>query len=188
VVLPHRAYLKNQRRWFDLCNQLAAANISYRLLLAGDELVDHPLTTDALDGCRALLILERGDLLRADRELLEKHLAGRRAFRTAAEVVANVKPAVQTKAAKTVRALPRVAAGSAVVHLLNYAYDPARDDVTPLKDVEVRLDLAALGVPHATSCKFFAPDAEPLSLTIDHGAVTVPSLGLWGLLVIGAKP
>ena len=39
--------------------------------------------------------------------------------------MANVKPAVQTKAAKIVRALPRVAAGSAVVHLLNYAYDPA---------------------------------------------------------------
>ena len=64
VVLPHRAYLKNQGRWFDLCNQLAAANISYRLLLAGDELVDHPLTAKALDACPVLLIPERDDLLR----------------------------------------------------------------------------------------------------------------------------
>ena len=71
-----------------------------------------------------------------------------------------------------------------MVHLLNYAYDPARDDVTPLENVEVWLDLAALGVPHAEACKFLAPGAEPRSLRVDHGTVTVPTLGLWGLLVL----
>ena len=76
----------------------------------------------------------------------------------------------------------RVAAGSAVVHLLNYAYDADGDDVRPLKEVQVRLDLSALGVPHATECQFLAPGAEPKSLPVEHGTVIVPTLGLWGLL------
>jgi len=48
--------------------------------------------------------------------------------------------------------------------------------------VHVRLDLPALGIPQATSCKLLAPDAEPRSLPVDHGTVVVPTLGLWGLL------
>ncbi len=159
---------------------------SYRLLLAGDELVDHPLTAKALDACPLLLIPERGALLPADRELVEKHTAGRQVYTTASDVVANVRPAVQTKAAKIVRALPRVAVGSAVVHLLNYAYDSACDDVTPLKDAQVRLDLEALRVPHARACKFLAPGAEPQSLPVDRDTVRVPKLGLWGMLVFEA--
>lgn len=183
IVLPHRSFLKNSRRWFDLANQLAAANISYRLLLAGDELVDHPLTAEALRASRVLLIPERGEFLPADRALIEKHTADHPVYSSAAEVLAQGKPAVQTKAAEVVRALPRVATGSAVVHLLNYAYDAARDDVAPLKDVQVRLDLPALGVPQAATCKFISPGAEPQTLPVDHGTVVVPTLGLWGFLV-----
>lgn len=184
VVLPHRSFLKNSRRWFDLCNQLAAANVSYRLLLAGDELVDHPLTAEMLNAGPPLLIPERGEFLPADRQLVETYANGKdhRVYAAASEVFEKVKPAVQTQADGVVRALPRVAAGSAVVHLLNYAYDASGDDVRPLKTVQVRLDLSALGVPNATTCQFLAPDAEPQSLPVDHGTVVVPTLGLWGLL------
>ena len=143
VVLPHGSFVKNPDRWFALCNQLAAANISYRLVLAGDELVDHPLTADLLSSCPALLISERDDFLPGDRELVEKHVAGQRVYASASEVVANVKPAVRVKADGVVRVLPRVATDSAVVHLLNYAYDSGRDDVRPLQDVQLQLDRQA---------------------------------------------
>ena len=183
VVLPHRSFLKNSRSWFELCNQLAAANFSYRLLLAGDELVIHPLTAEALTDCPILLIRDRDDLLPADRKLIDEHTTDRQVYATGSDVVANVTPAVQTKSDGVVRALPRVADGSAVVHLLNGAYDAARDDVRPLKDVHVSLDLRALGVPQATTCQFLAPDLEPQSLPVDSGTVMVPKLGLWGLLI-----
>ena len=145
VVLPHRSFLRNPQSWFELCNQLAGANLSYRLLLAGDELVIHPLTADALTDCPILLIRDRDDLLPADRKLIEEQTAGRRVYATGSDVVANVRPAVQTKTDGVVRALPRVADGSAVVHLLNGAYDAARDDVRTLKDVHVSLDLRVWG-------------------------------------------
>ena len=182
VVLPHRSFLNNPRRWFDLCNQLAAANVSYRLLLAGDELVDHPLTAEALRACPVLLIPDRGEFLPADRQLVEMRATDQQVYAAASEVLANVKPAVQTQAEGVVRALPRIAAGSAVVHLLNYAYDTQSDDVTPLKDVQVRLNLRSLGIPDAAACQFLSPDAPPQRLVVDRGTVIVPTLGLWGLL------
>ena len=32
VVLPHRSFLQDREQWFKLCSQLAAANLSYKLL------------------------------------------------------------------------------------------------------------------------------------------------------------
>ena len=94
-----------------------------------------------------------------------------------------IKPAVQIEARGVVRALPRVAAGSAVVHLLNYAYDVERDDVSPLVDVQVHVDLHALGVSQAVNCEFHSPDAKPRSLPINDGTIVLPRLNLWGMLV-----
>ena len=182
VVLPHRSFAKEPRRWFNLCKELAAANLSYRLLLAGDELVDHALTADTLNACPALLIPERGEFLPADRELVEKHLGAHHVYQSVSDVLTKVTPAARTKADGVVRALPRVADKSAVVHLLNYAYDASRDDVKPLTDVQVQLDLNALGIDRATTCTFISPQAEPQSLTVDDGTVIVPALNLWGML------
>jgi hypothetical protein len=183
VVLPHRSFLKNPRRWFDLCNQLAAANASYRLLLAGDELVEHPLTAEALKACPVLLIPERGEFLPGDRLLVEQRAEKRHVYASVSELLESIRPAVRTQAAGVVRALPRVGRGSAVVHLLNYAYDAACDDVQPLTGVRVQLDLQALGVPGAVACRFLAPDMAPQPLEVNRGAVVVPRLDLWGLLL-----
>ncbi len=129
-----------------------------------------------------LLIPERGEFLPADRQLVQTYGNDHHVYAAVTEVLANVKPAVQTQAVEVVRVLPRIAAGSTVVHLRNYAYDAAGDDVRPSKEVQERLDLSALGVPHATECQFLAPGAEPKSLPVEHETVIVPTLGLWGLL------
>ncbi len=182
VVMPYASFVKDPGRWFDLCGQLAAANVSYRLVLAGDALVDHPLTPELLAECPRLLIPQQEGLLPADRQLVEQYAAQRRTFTTAAEALSAIKPAVRVDDDQPVRVLSRVQSGSAVVHLLNYAYDAQQDDVTPLTEVEVEVDLAALGVPTATTCNFVAIDGTSLTLPIVDGRVVVPQLGLWGLL------
>jgi len=184
VVLPHRSYLKNPSMWFDLCNRLAVANVSYRLLVAGDETVDHPLSESELKSCRALLVPERKEFLTSDQRLIDDQFANQRVFATVDEALAGVGSAVEVQAEGTVRVLPRVKPGSAVIHLLNYEYDPESDEVTPLSPVRVQLDLNALGLVEVRSCQWIAPDAEPASLVIRDGRVEVPRLGLWGLLAM----
>ncbi len=183
VVLPYRSYVKGTQRWFDIFNRLAKENVSYRIVLAGDELVDHPLTRQMLADCPLLLVPDQDGLLLSDKQLVDDYAAEHTIYTSVADVLSIVKPAVQTKADKVVRALARVASGSAVVHLLNHAYDAKQDDVAPLENVEVHVDLAALGVPQATTCHLVTPDDAPQELRIDHGKIIVPRLGLWGLLV-----
>jgi hypothetical protein len=182
VVVPHRSFVRNSQSWFDVCNQLAAANVSYRILLAGDDLVLHPLTAEALATCPNLLIRERDDLQPADRKLIAELPGTRRVYGTGADVLTQVRPAVQIEADGMVRAWPRVGKGLAVIHLLNGNYDSTRDDFRQVSNVQVRLDLAALGISGASTCQLLAPDAESLTLRVENSTVVVPQLGLWGLL------
>src|SRR5262249_29717120 len=154
-------------------------------LLAGDDIVDHPLRAEDLAVSRALLISDQRDLLPADRALVEAQLKSRPVFTNVAEVLEAVRPAVQLKTDKPVRALPRVKPGSGVIHLLNWGYDPARDDVESALNVHVTLDLKALGLPPDPPCSLVQPGGEPQSLKVAGGAVDVPALGLWALLVLG---
>jgi hypothetical protein len=185
IVLPHRAFVKNSQRWFEICDQLSAANASYRLCLAGDEIVDHPLSADELGACRTLLIPDRENLSPADRQLVEQRAENGACFATVPKALAQVTLAVRPEPAGLVRALPRVKSGSAVIHLLNHQYDAARDDVQPVRDVKVLVDLVALGVAGSKTCRWITPDADPIVLPVDGGQVQVPGLGLWGLLVFG---
>ncbi len=184
VVLPHRSFLQDPNRWFDLCNQLAAHNIAYELLLAGDEIVDHPLTATTLASPTPLLIPERGDFLPDDAAIVQQYLQQKQVFSNLEETLAQVRPAVRVHATGPVRVLPRIAAGSAVVHLLNYDYDPARDDVRPMSNVQVTLNLDALGVGQVQQCDWYSPDSEPVSLSLKDSQVKLPELGLWGILVL----
>jgi len=185
MVLPHRGFLKNSQQWFEICNQLSAQGVSYRLLLAGDEIVDHPLLAHDLSACRLLLVPDRENLLPADEDLVARRAAKGGCLATVAEALAQTMPAARVESRGQVRALARVKPGSAVLHLLNYQYDEATDDVQPLSDVRVLLNLSELGVAHATTCRWVTPDAEPIVLQIDGNRVQVPTLGVWGLLVFG---
>jgi len=182
VVLPHRAFLKNPTFWFDLAGALAASNVSYRLLLAGDEIVECRLEADELARAGTLLLPHRADLLPADRDLLERHAPVDRVVSTVSEALARVRPAVRVQASGPVRALPRVKAGRLVVHLLNYDYDSTRDDVRPLSGVKVTVDLQALGLSGAPVIRLVQPEGTEESLSLRDGSVEIPSLGLWGVL------
>jgi hypothetical protein len=184
IVLPYGSFNKDANHWFQLCNQLAAANLSYRLLVCGDGILDHPLDAAELGANRNLVFPDRDGLLPADRELIDQHAGEHRVFTNSSDAVAGLKPAVRIQASGTVRVFPRVKKGAAVVHLLNFDYDGAKDEVRALSNVKVFLDTKALGVPKASSCKLIAMDSKPSTLQIKNGAVDVPALRLWSLLLI----
>jgi len=182
VVLPYGSFNKSPNRWFDLCNQLAATNLSYRLLVCGDGILERSLTATELKTSPNLFVPDRENLLPADRELVEKHATDNRVASTVTEAIAATRAAVQITASASVRAFPRVKKGAAVIHLLNYDYDGATDTVRPLKDVRVIIDTKALGIPNASSCNLVTPDAKPVRLKVQKGTVEVPTLGLWSIL------
>lgn len=181
VAFSHRTFDRDSRKVVEPCNQLTAAHLSYRLLLGGDEMVDHPLPPDQVRAARRLLVLEPQDFDPADQQVLK---AGAPEARLAnvAEALTNLPAAVKVNAAGPVRVFPRVKPGAAVIHLLNWEYDFGRDAVRPLSHVRLTVNLDALGVAGATEARLFAPGTSPVTLPIQQGTLTVPELGLWAVI------
>ena len=65
-------------------------------------------------------------------------------------------------------------------------YDPANDDVRPLRGVRIQADLTALGAAGARTCRYVTPDADPIALPVNGSSVQIPRLILWGILVFEA--
>ncbi len=184
VVIPHRSYMRDAARWIGMCSELTRANVSFRILLAADDIVRKPLTDRELASCRVLLAPERSALNPDDSRRLDARAAKGGLVTTVDEALKSVKPAVQVEAPGAVRVFPRKTGRSAVVHLVNFAYDADRDDVTPQRNVRVTIDLRALGVRGARSCRLVRPEAPDATLRIVNGAVTVPELGLWAIVQV----
>lgn len=186
VVYAQRTFERDAGKVIGTCNKLAAANISYRLALGGDEIVDHPLPSDELRRAVRLLAIDPQDFLPADRETLASAKGGKR-YKMVEQALADITPAVQVETKSQVRVLPRVKAGSVVVHLVNWDYDTAKDDVRPTRDVRLRLDLKALGVVDAKQARCFAPGKEAMNLPMQGSELTVPELDFWAVLELRGK-
>ena len=186
VAYAQRTYDRDSRRIIAPCNQLAAANISYRLAPGGDEIVDHPLPVGELRQATRLLVIEPQDFLPADREALATLQIAKR-YDSLEQALADVTPAVRVEGESPVRALPRVKPGRAVVHLLNWNYVPAQDKTPSVKPLRVRLNLGALGIEGAWQVRCHAPGQESLTLAIQGDMVTVPELRGWAVLELRAN-
>ncbi len=183
VLFSLRTFDHDAPRIIGMCGRLAAANLSYCLALSGDEVVDCPLKVEDLRRSPRLLVIEPQDLSAADLELLAGQTNAQRCA-SLEQALASVTPAVRVQGPAALRVLPRVKPGSAAVHLVNWGYEAASDGVQPLKNVRLELQLEALGVAGATEATLFSPGAPPVSLPIQDRVVTVPELGLWGVVEI----
>ncbi|MHC1768127.1 MAG: hypothetical protein AB9869_28290 [Verrucomicrobiia bacterium] len=187
LVLPHRAFIRNPNPWFDIGREFAAKNISYRLLLGGDAIVDHPLPRRELAASPVLLAPQPGDLLPEDRRALAEAAEKQPIYERLADALKAVKPAVQVENDQPVRVLARVASGSAVIHVLNDAYRAEQDDVRSLEGVRLRVNLGALGLKEDARCWFYEPDAAPVQLEAADGVMALPRLGLWSIVRLGEE-
>ncbi len=184
VVLPHRSFVADPNRWFRLFEQLAAENFAYRIALAGDEIVDHPLPAALANSPTPCWIPERNGFLPDDQRRVEE-LCTTRSILQNIDVVRNqVEPAVRVRTSQPVRVLPRTRPGSAVVHLLNFDYDSDQDEIRTLRDVQVTLKLAALGVPDARECKIVSPSQPSRLLPLEGHQVVLSDLDLWTILLV----
>jgi hypothetical protein len=186
VAFSQRTFDRTANKIISLCNQLAAANISYRLVLGGNEVVDHPLPVETLRQATRLLVVEAQDFSATDQQVLAAAKPARR-FNSVEQALAEVVPAVRVEAAGSVRVLPRVKPGAAVIHLVNWDYQTNGDNTPPLEAVRLKLNLVALGCTGATEAALLAPGLTPVTLPVQQDSVVVPELGLWGVLELRKK-
>jgi len=183
LVVSERTYDRDSGKVIGTAERLAAANLSFAVALGGDEVVQHPLPATELRRSSRLLVLEPKDFSPTDRQLLERIEAARR-YDTVETALTSTSPAARLEPTAPVRVLPRVKPGSVVVHLVNWDYDPERDDVKPIKAAKLILNLRELGVAGATEARWFAPGTEPKTLAIKDGAVSLTDLGHWAVIEI----
>jgi hypothetical protein len=130
---------------------------------------------------RSLVRQENGDVLEAfwrgyrdeDRDWIAGALAG---FKTS-----------RIRTPTSIRAIRYALGERQVVHLLNYAYAPETDTVTPAHDVEVSVPWSG----DATSCTGIGPEgARELLCGVDgdHLVIEIPEVNLYALVVIGGAP
>ena len=186
VAYAQRTFDRDRAKFTRVCHQLAAANISFRLALGGDDVVEHPLSTTDFSGTAPVLVLEPEGFQPADKVLLTALPPARR-LASVESAVAQVVPAVRSTRAAALRILPRVKAGSAVIHLVNWNYSAPRDTVEPAKEVRLELSAMALGVPRAKTAKIFAPEKDAVTVELQNGGLVVPAVGLWVVIEVKAE-
>jgi len=126
-------------------------------------------------------VIEPKDFQQADQARLAE-VPRQRRYETMQQLLTQLTPAVRPESPDPVRVFPRIAPGRAVLHLINWQYDPSRDDVVPIHNLKLRLQLAALGVGKATEARLCSPGTAPVTLPIQDGQLTVPELGLWAIV------
>ena len=186
VAYAQRTFDRDRAKFVNVCHRLAAANISFRLALGGDDVVEHSLSPAELRAAPRVLVLEPGDFQKKDRETLDSVEVVRR-LNSVEDALKDVKPAARVATEGELRVLPRVKAGSALIHVVNWKYEPDRDTVQPAKDVRLTLDLKALGVPGAKTARVLTPQKGAASVSIADGTLVVPEVGLWSVVEVKAE-
>lgn len=186
VAYAQRTFDREQWKFTDTCHRLAAANLSFQLALGGDEVVEHPLAREDFSGPAPVLVLGPADFQPDDQALLALLPAARK-LESVKAALAKVTPAVRVTGAGQLRVLPRIKPGSAVIHLVNWNYNPARDAVEPAKEVRLNLNTRALGVPGAKRATVFAPEKEAVPLEVRDDTLVVPEVGLWAVIELKAE-
>ena len=186
VVMPHRAWAAGRERWLAIGEQLAAANVSWRLVVGGDEVVDKDVTRAELASSRVVLSPASVELLPADRAVLEALPAAAVVVDSVERALAAVRPVVRVDGAAPVRVLPRVGPEDVVLHVLNRAYETEPDAVRPLRGVALQIDRLALGIAQAASrARVFVPGAQPVEVAFGaDGRLALDLDGPWAVVQI----
>ena len=188
VAYSQKTFDRDLSRLLSVCDRLASANISYRLVMGGDEIVNHPLPLDELRRAAHVLVLEPKDFLPEDQESLKILTVGQR-LESLDQALTNVPVAARVKTSGTIRVFPRVKNNAAVIHLVNWGYQAGTDGVQSIENIQLHLDLTALGVAGAREAKLFSPGEKSVQLPILDSTITVPKLGLWDIVeIVGKAP
>jgi hypothetical protein len=186
------------RRWkreaMDACRDLVRLNVPFRLVLAGDDLMEDRLTRDDLIGLRALVVAEPTMLDAAQQAVLDE--AGQRVVTWPDEGrLRRLAPRlIALEGAEGVTVVPRVRpeepAAPYVCHLVNRNYSAETD--APVLQRQFTLWLSdELFRRELAAATLHAPDREPVALDVEAAPggveIAIPRLDLWAVLELAPR-
>ena len=174
---------------FRACMALSAANVPYRLIVAGDDWIDDRLLEADLSQYRAIVRFEPSHLNEQQEAKLASAADRLLTWSRVDTVLEKSGRDIRATGAENLTVLPRVQtdeAGSALVcHLLNSNYDLESDQYRDLGEFELTIADELLGRSYSKAT-LFAPGHDPISAEVraegDASIVKILRLEMWAVL------
>ncbi len=171
------------------CLALSAANVPYRIIVAGDDWIDDRLLDTDLSQFRAVVRFEPAHLNSEQEAYLSGAANQLVTWSTAEDLIKAVGHDVEVSGAGNLSVLPRIQPENTesplICHLLNGNYDPQADHYHVQNDVELTIGAGMVGRVFATAT-LFAPGQAPVAVDCRASeaatTVTLPRLGMWATL------
>jgi len=177
-----------------IVRQLANANVHFGVVIGWDDWADCPLAETDVAAYPVVVVPDPERVNPQCRALVQNWLASRRAvpWTGVKQLTARVEPLVTLAEPRPVWVLPRSKpnnrAAPIVVHLLNRSYDLATDTIARQENLVIRLAPPLLDGRRIAEATLFSPAAKPTPLELTPAPagvdVSVPRLGIWGILHI----
>ena len=202
LVLAYKSYAQNQSNIISLAKELADKSIQFDVVIAGDDVLGLHLTSSQLAGYDNLIVPD-GSLLSVNDSAIingsgKKIVNNVNNFDKSSQIVINGVATIRS----TLRAVKDDNIKPIVVHLLNGDYDLSTDSFNNIKNFVIVIPKKLLDNP-VSQVKYVRPpswSSRALSVTStfqdelldfkstdDSILITVPSLDIWGILVISAR-
>ena len=171
------------------CLALSAANVDYRIIVAGDDWVDDRLLDADLSQFRAVVRFEPSHLSGEQEAKLSSAADQLVTWSAADALIEAAGRNIRVAGAENLSVLPRFqpenASSPLVCHLINSSYDPQADTFHTQREVDLTIGESMLGRVF-TSATLFAPGRAPIAVDCrvldDATTVTVPHLDMWAIV------
>jgi hypothetical protein len=201
VVYDNAARRRGQADIRPICTALAERNCPFCVVVAGDDWLDYRLDADKLASFKAVILAGpfAGD--DAQRKVIDQvRAAGRLVTWPDQKRLEQIVPSpvlVEGPSEQKVLVVPRTIPGAprgypaapVAVHVLNRAFDGARDATIPQQNVTLRLRHDLFGGRKFTKAVLHAPKTPSRVLDItgdaEYTTVKLPELSLWAIVELG---
>ena len=171
------------------CLALSAANVPYRIIVAGDDWIDDRLLVSDLSEFGAVVRFEPSHLSAEQEAKLANSARRLLTWSGADDLISSVGQDIKVAGATNLSVLPRIqpecADSPLICHLLNSNYEPQTDSYHVQNEVILTIAAGMLGRDY-TAATLYAPGQAPVSVDCRASAgattITILNLGMWAIL------
>lgn len=188
LIYNHNALKKGNETIYEVCGQLAQANIQFDMIIAGDDWLSPRLETSLADPYQHIIIPDSTTLGYGQQAIVDRWVSESRAgyFRHIENITENIYTWIQTSSSTQLFAVARVKKDmGAVVHLINPVRKENKEFQKQL-DIELKISQDLIGGREPMRVTFHSLFGGSMSLDFsvkdESILIKVPELRLWGIV------